>query len=228
MTGHADGVITVNIAEADDPERERRRSDARAVSDPSDISGTRAAIITGIVIAERRTRSIPALRRRTADYGGDSTTTAGPPADGRTGSSGLASAHPWEDWAEKWRNTSTWGTRSKPPPRAGLSLTPRRRDEPTAATIPEPVSPQPAAFSALIESWFPLTYVNLNNLNRGLGHPDAYPLRLITVRCGQTEVRRRCRRPRESRRARRSLPSRLWALPRAADNVGCEPPQSQG
>ena len=56
----------------------------------------------------------------------------------------------------------------------GLSLTPRRRDEPTAATIPEPVSPQPAAFSALIESWFPLTYV-LNNLNRGLGHPDVYP-----------------------------------------------------
>ena len=56
----------------------------------------------------------------------------------------------------------------------GLSLTPRRRDEPTVRTIPEPVSPQPAAFSDLIESWFPLTYV-LNNLNRGLGHPDAYP-----------------------------------------------------
>jgi hypothetical protein len=26
----------------------------------------------------------------------------------------------------------------------------------------------------LIDCWFPLTYV-LNNLNRGLGHPDAYP-----------------------------------------------------
>jgi hypothetical protein len=26
----------------------------------------------------------------------------------------------------------------------------------------------------LIDSWFPLTYV-LNNLNRGLGHADAYP-----------------------------------------------------
>src|SRR3984893_11571545 len=56
----------------------------------------------------------------------------------------------------------------------GLSLTPRRRDEPTAPTIPEPLSPQRAAFQDLIDSWFPLTYV-LNNLNRGLGHADAYP-----------------------------------------------------
>ena len=31
-----------------------------------------------------------------------------------------------------------------------------------------------AAFDRLMASWFPLTYV-LNNLNRGLGLPDAYP-----------------------------------------------------
>ena len=36
------------------------------------------------------------------------------------------------------------------------------------------MSPQPAAFERLIDSWFPLTYV-LNNLNRGLGLADAYP-----------------------------------------------------
>ena len=29
-------------------------------------------------------------------------------------------------------------------------------------------------FDRLLESWFPLTYM-LNNLNRGLGQPDAYP-----------------------------------------------------
>ena len=40
--------------------------------------------------------------------------------------------------------------------------------------------PQPGVAAAgrrsqrLIDSWFPLTYV-LNNLNRGLGHADAYP-----------------------------------------------------
>ena len=56
----------------------------------------------------------------------------------------------------------------------GLSLKPRRRDEPTLPQTPQPVSPQPAAFERLIDSWFPLTYV-LNNLNRGLGLADAYP-----------------------------------------------------
>jgi hypothetical protein len=35
------------------------------------------------------------------------------------------------------------------------------------------------AFDRLIESWFPVTYV-LNNLNRGLGLPDAYPFLLST------------------------------------------------
>jgi hypothetical protein len=53
-------------------------------------------------------------------------------------------------------------------------LKPRRRDEPTVTEMPHPVSPQPAAFERLIDSWFPVTYV-LNNLNRGLGHADAYP-----------------------------------------------------
>jgi hypothetical protein len=56
----------------------------------------------------------------------------------------------------------------------GLSLKPRRLDEPALAEAPEPVPPQPAAFERLIDSWFPLTYV-LNNLNRGLGLNDAYP-----------------------------------------------------
>jgi hypothetical protein len=40
--------------------------------------------------------------------------------------------------------------------------------------MPNPVSPKPVPFEQLIDSWFPLTYV-LNNLNRGLGHADAYP-----------------------------------------------------
>ena len=39
---------------------------------------------------------------------------------------------------------------------------------PAAAGSPD------AAFDRLMASWFPLTYV-LNNLNRGLGVPDAYP-----------------------------------------------------
>ena len=58
----------------------------------------------------------------------------------------------------------------------GLSLKPRRRDEPTLAQMPNPVSPQPAAFERLIDSWFPLTYV-LNNL-------------LLTIRQGALQAYR--------------------------------------
>ena len=36
------------------------------------------------------------------------------------------------------------------------------------------------SFDLMIERWFPLTYA-LNNLNRGLGMPDAYPFVLSPV-----------------------------------------------
>ena len=55
----------------------------------------------------------------------------------------------------------------------GLSLRPRRRDEPTRRDPAAGVGASGGVLG-LIDSWFPLTYV-LNNLNRGLGHADAYP-----------------------------------------------------
>jgi hypothetical protein len=47
MTGHRGGVITVNIAEADDAERERRRCTSR-IGRSSDTCGTRVVTTTGI------------------------------------------------------------------------------------------------------------------------------------------------------------------------------------
>jgi hypothetical protein len=88
--------------------------------------------------------------------------------------SAYATSHPWEDWAETWAQYLHIVDTLETAAACGLSLTPRRRDEPTAPAIPQPVSPQPATLQDLIDSWFPLTYV-LNNLNRGLGHADAYP-----------------------------------------------------
>ena len=40
--------------------------------------------------------------------------------------------------------------------------------------VPSTVPPSELPFLSLINHWFPLTYV-LNNFNRGLGLPDAYP-----------------------------------------------------
>jgi hypothetical protein len=56
----------------------------------------------------------------------------------------------------------------------GVSIRPSRRDEPALARVPAAAGSPDAAFDRLMASWFPLTYV-LNNLNRGLGVPDAYP-----------------------------------------------------
>ena len=52
----------------------------------------------------------------------------------------------------------------------GVSLKPRRRDEPALPRVPAAAGSPDAAFDRLMAGWFPLTYV-LNNLNRGLASP---------------------------------------------------------
>jgi hypothetical protein len=56
----------------------------------------------------------------------------------------------------------------------GLSLKPRRQDEPAMTTPSNPLAPRAHDFERMIEDWAPLTYV-LNNFSRGLGLPDSYP-----------------------------------------------------
>ncbi len=87
--------------------------------------------------------------------------------------SAYASAHPWEDWAETWAHYLHMIDTLETAAACGLSLRPRRRDEPSLRGADRGGS-SAGVFDRLIDSWFPLTYV-LNNLNRGLGLPDAYP-----------------------------------------------------
>ena len=56
----------------------------------------------------------------------------------------------------------------------GVSLRPRRADEPSLPRGAGRRRAPDGSFDRLLDSWFPLTYV-LNNLNRGLGLADAYP-----------------------------------------------------
>ena len=91
-----------------------------------------------------------------------------------------ASTHPWEDWAETWAHylhmTDTLETAAA----CGVSIRSRRAAEPLLRNVPGRVGAPRASFDRLIDSWFPLTGV-LNNLNRGLGLPDAYPFVLSTL-----------------------------------------------
>jgi hypothetical protein len=181
LTGHASGVITINIAEADDAERERRRMAMH--------EGYRTLLghmrhESGHFYWDRFIEGTPELDEFRSLFGDERVDYAaalktyyeqGAPADWQERFvSAYASSHPWEDWAETWAQYLHMVDTLETAAACGLSLRPRRRDEPTAPTMPNPVSPKPVPFEQLIDSWFPLTYV-LNNLNRGLGHADAYP-----------------------------------------------------
>jgi hypothetical protein len=181
LTGHADGVITINLAEADDAERERRRA---AMGEPYRtllghmrhefghfywdhfILGTPEIDEFRSLFGDERSDYAAALATYYAN--------GAPPNWQEHFVSAYATAHPWEDWAETWAHYMHMVDTLETAAACGLSLKPRHSDEPSMPTAPFPVSAEPATFDRLIDSWFPLTYM-MNNLNRGLGLCDAYP-----------------------------------------------------
>jgi hypothetical protein len=181
MTGHAAGVITINLAEADDVERERYRREM-AESYRTILGHFRHEI--GHHYWERLVRggvwhdAFRALfgdERR--DYGAalGAHYTNGPPPDWRQDYvSGYASTHPWEDFAETWAHylhiVDTLDTAAafgltihsaagcNPPLQMKIAFDPYRH----------------ADFDALVEAWLPLTSA-VNSLNHSMGQPDLYP-----------------------------------------------------
>jgi hypothetical protein len=182
LTGHKDGVITLNIAEADDVERERRRNQ---LHEPYRTLLGHFRHEVGHYYWDRliKNRSlINAFRERFGDDRVDYAEALkchydnGPPDDWQQRFvSAYASSHPWEDWAETWAHYLHMTDALESAAACGLTLHPQRRDEPTLKSPPPaPGERRFNSFDLLIESWFPLTYV-LNNLNRGMGLPDGYP-----------------------------------------------------
>lgn len=181
LTGHANGLITINLAEADDAERERRRLQ---MHEPYrtllghfrhesghyywDVLVQPTARIDGFreLFGDERADYGQALRNHHA---------TGPAANWADRFvSAYASAHPWEDWAETWAHylhmTDTLETAAA----CGVSLRPALPGDPELDGVPDPLAGGPEPFDTLMASWFPMTYM-LNNLNRGLGLADAYP-----------------------------------------------------
>jgi len=186
LTGHNQGVITVNIAEADDAERERRRN---AVQEPYRTLLGHMRHESGHYYWDRLIRDTPQIDAYRQVFGDEQRNYAdalqrhyaqGAPTDWpERFVSAYAGAHPWEDWAETWAHYLHIFDTVETAAACGVSLRPRRRDEPALAKVPDPSSPGALAFDRIIDSWFPLTYV-LNSLNRGLGLSDAYPFVLST------------------------------------------------
>ena len=180
LTGHAGGVITINLAEADDAERERRRT---ALGEPYRTLLGHMRHESGHFYWDRLVAGGPALDEWRSRFGDERQDYAaalsehyrdGAPADWQDRFvSAYASAHPWEDWAETWAHYLHIVDTLEMAAHCGLSLRPRRRDEPALAAPPRPPAGD-GPFEHIVEAWLPVAYL-LNNLNRGLGQPDAYP-----------------------------------------------------
>jgi hypothetical protein len=178
MTGHESGIITIALTEADDAEREARRT---SMSEPyrTLLGHFRHEIghhywdllVHGPTLDRFRTL----FGDPSVDYGNALATyyRNGPPADWMQNHiSAYASAHPWEDFAESFAHylhiadtlemAAAFGITARPGGDAALAV--RVNFDPYRAP----------SVNALIDSWVPFASM-LNNLNRAMGQADAYP-----------------------------------------------------
>jgi hypothetical protein len=184
MTGHAHGVITLNVAEADDAERVKRRIE---LHEPYRTLLGHLRHESGHFYWDRLIREEGRLTEFRALFGDESIDYAGAlqrhyAAGGQSQGweqrfvSAYATSHPWEDWAETWAHylhmvdlletAATYNTRVELP--GGES------DE-----VDDPFGSARNDFNQLVAQWVPVTLL-VNSLNRSLGQEDAYPFALTT------------------------------------------------
>jgi hypothetical protein len=177
VTGHDDGVITLDLAESDDARREQRRAE---LGEPyrTLLGHFRHEIghyYEPIVVDESGERE--AFRElfgdERADYDGalERHYTAGPPADWSARHvSAYASMHPWEDWAETFAHYLHIRDTLQTAASFGLMVA-----GPAGVTSPDDNGARP--FAHIVADWLPLTYA-LNAVNRSMGRGDLYPFTL--------------------------------------------------
>lgn len=185
LTGHLSGTITLNVAEADDDERARRR---QAMFEPYrtllghlrhesghfywDVLIRDTAWLSHfrVLFGDERQDYAQALQQHYA---------LGPvgPVDWQSRHvSAYAASHPWEDWAETWAHylhlmdlmetAASYCVQLRLP---GHVVSWPPMDDPFAA--PD------ISFQHILQQCVPLTLM-LNSLNRSLGQNDAYPFAL--------------------------------------------------
>jgi len=183
VTGHASGLVTINVAEADDDYREMNRESFREpyrtvighlrhelghyywdvlIRDGAWIEPFRR------LFGDERPSYGDALARHYRD---------GPPADWPDRFvSGYAASHPWEDWAETWahyqhmratlQTVASFGLATASAP---FRITPFESD-----VLFDPAAPSASSFLESVNAWVILTAV-LNETSRSMGQPDVYP-----------------------------------------------------
>jgi hypothetical protein len=222
VIGHADGIITIDLAETDDPTREQVRQDmGEAYRTMLGHLRHETGHYYWYVLVEQ-----PGLSERFRELFGDERAdyqesinrhySQGAP-DGweQDYVSAYATMHPWEDFAETFahylhirdtlQTAAAYGVRIEVPHGDDLVA------DPEVEVDHEP-------FDAILSDWLPLTYA-LNALNRSMGYGDLYPFVLspgvirkltwVHHRVTPKEASRNREAAAATRPARRSLLSRL-------------------
>ena len=179
MTGHDDGVITLNIDEADFAFRENMR-EKMGEGYRTVLGHLRHEI--GHYYWDRLVRDAEALDSFRALFGDERQGyeealerhyNSGAPANwNESFISAYASMHPWEDWAETWAHYLHLVDTLETARSHGLTVR-----APAAEKPGERIATDRLAFGdfeALSAGWNALTLA-LNSLNRSMGMKDAYP-----------------------------------------------------
>ncbi len=179
MTGHKNGLITINLNEADSAFREQMRL----------AMGETYRTLLGhmrhesghyywewLITNDSKLKSFRSLfGDESANYSGalERYYAQGPAHDWQANYvSAYASAHPWEDWAETWAHYLHIMATLETSYSFGIGIKPQARHVAGFSLESDPYDI--ADFNEITGSWFPLTYA-MNSINRSMGQADLYP-----------------------------------------------------
>jgi hypothetical protein len=181
MTGHANGLITINIDEADASARERMRLDM-AEKYRTLLGHFRHEI--GHYYWDLLIRDGGRLEDFRAMFGdeqedyatalNDHYANGAPPDWEDRFVSAYAASHPWEDWAETWAHYLHIVDTLETSAHFGVRIERRLPDGSLQRSDPDFDPYTIDDFAPIIEDWLPLTFA-LNSLSRSMGQPDMYP-----------------------------------------------------
>jgi hypothetical protein len=182
LTGHDNGLITINITEADDIEREMARRSMQEVYRTL-LGHFRHEI--GHYYWDRLVDGTDQLDNCRQLFGDDRIDYEealknyyqhGPNANWNLNYiSAYASSHPWEDWAETWAHYMHIVDTLETAYSFGLSVDPQIAH--SLKALKEDIKSDHYDihdFETIIRFWLPLTFA-MNSLNRSMGLSDLYP-----------------------------------------------------
>lgn len=187
-TGHADGQVTINMAEANPAEREQMRKDMNE-SYRTLIGHFRHEI--GHYYWDRLILNNPKWLKKYRALFGDERADYGEALAKhyKNGAvkdwqnsfvSTYAGSHPWEDWAETWAHYFHIVDTLETAYSFGITLTPQVANG-QYSNMTADIDPYlHRDFEDIINRCIPLTFA-VNSLNRGMGQPDLYPFVLTDM-----------------------------------------------